>query len=277
MNTNTSDISVKVDTKGLEAVIPALVEYGRRTMDEQCVTSMGMILQDAQNWTPFVKISRMDADLEVEAFGVTNMKVRPDGTIKNRLSKAKNPRYKNYRVQGQAGLMIVVARMHPGSDYNKLTGSRWALMKPATKGETAFWEWVANALQRMTAARHSSGHFLQAGYKAARDFCVTSPLFKNRYRARSGGNTDNPLNTLDNGKLGKIEMSGVDTSLFLIRAENNVGESGNDVLDRKHRQALIDYSLPALEQAVAKETSACQTELMKRIEEGMPKYNVMLA
>src|ERR1019366_9862840 len=105
-----SDVSVKVDTSGLAAVIPALVEYGRRTTAEQCVTSMGMILQDAQNWTPFVATTRMDADLEVEAFGVTKT---------GRLSKAKKPRRKDYRVQGSEGLMIVVARMHPDSKYNQ--------------------------------------------------------------------------------------------------------------------------------------------------------------
>ena len=266
-----SNVSVTVDTTGLQSVIPALVEYGRRTVDEQCVTSMGMILQDAQKWTPFVATTRMDADLNVEAFGVTKG---------GKLSKAKNPRRKDYRVQGQAGLMIVVARMHPGSKYNELTGNRWALQKPPTKGEAEFWEWVADALNRMTRARHSSGHFLQAGYAAARDYCVSSPLFKNRYRSRSGGDTNNVLNGLDKSTLGSLQMSGIDTNLFLIRAENNVGDrsgAGNAVLDAKHRQALIDYSLPALEDAVTKETTACETELNRRLLEGWPKFNKLLA
>ena len=262
-------MAVNVDTKGLEAVIPALVEYGRRTTAEQCVTSMGMILQDAQNWTPFVAITRMDADLQVEAYGVTKT---------GRLSKAKNPRRKDYRVQGSAGLMIVVARMNPNSRYNELTGGRWALMKPPTKGETQFWEWVADALNRMTRARHSSGHFLQRGFKEARDACVTSPLYKNRFRAKSVADTENSLNTLDSGELGTISMSGLETDEFMIRAENNVGENGsNAVLDAKHRQALINYSLPALESAVEKETIACERELNRRLIEGWPKFNQMLA
>jgi hypothetical protein len=266
-----SKVSATVDTRGLQAAIPALVEFGRRSTEEQCVTSMGMILQDAQNWTPFVPVTRMDADLNVEAFGVTKT---------GRLSKAKNPRRKDYRVQGQAGLMIVIARMHPNSKYNQMTGGRWALQKPPTKGEQQFWEWVADALNRMTRARHSSGHFLQAGYAAARDYCVTSPLFKNKYRARSGGNTVNVLNTLDRKQLGDLQMSGLQTNMFLIRAENNVGDrsgAGNAVLDAKHRQALIDYSLPWLEEAVAKETNACQAELERRLLEGWPIMNKLLA
>jgi hypothetical protein len=264
-------ITVSVDTRGLQAAIPVLVEYGRRTTEEQCVTSMGMILQDAQNLTPFVATIRMDAELEVEAFGVTKT---------GRLSKAKKPRRKDYRVQGQEGLMIVIARMHPNSNYNRITGGRWALQKPPTKGEQEFWEWVADALSRMTRARHSSGHFLQAGYIAARDACVSSPLFKNRYRARSSGDAVNKLNTLDRKRLGSIEMSGLASDTFLIRAENNVGDregAGNDVLDAKHRQALIDYSLPALEDAVKKETEACEAELERRLLEGWPKLNRLLA
>ena len=264
-------VSATVDVSGLAAVIPALVEFGRRTTAEQCVTSMGMILQEAQDLTPYSTIGQIDSDLQVEGYGVTKG---------GKLSKAKKPRRKEYRVVGMKGVRIVLSRMYQDSEFNLETGQRWFLPKPQTHGAAAFWDWVWQALQRMTKSRHSSAHFMQAGYAAARNACVQSPLFKNKYRAAAGAVNANPMDIRDKERLGGTEISGVASAAFLIRSENNVGTlsgQGTMELSAKHRQALLDYSLPAVEAAVAHEMATCQAELQRRLLEGWPIFNARLA
>ena len=262
-----------MDTSGLRAVIPDLVAYGRRTVAEQCVTSMGMILQDTQNFgdnpIPFVDVGRMDQELD---------------------APAKNP---GLAAMGfTEGDEIVMARSSPGSHYNQITGSRWAFAFSPTANlrsfaraygrENAarmFLEAVVNPImERMRAARHSSGHFLQSGFKEPIALCVTSPLFKNKYRKRDVMAPANPLNTLDPSELGRLDMTTPDAANFQVTAENNIGENGGNAdLDAKHAEARDVYASGPLQGAIDKETAACEVELERRIAEKWPVFNKMLS
>lgn len=255
-----------MDTRGLERAISEVVPLTRRTVAEQCVTSMGMILQDAQNWTPAVSIGRMDAELDAPA---ENARLAALGFT--------------------VGDEVVMARASPGSKYNQITGSRWAITLPpggmrafgrAYGHENAaqmFLQSVINPIkERMRLARHSSGHFIQAGLKAAIKFCVTSPLFKNRYRAQGLYANPNPLNTLDAGRLGDARMTPPDGPTFSITAENNVGQDGNPVLDVKHREALLAYASGPLQDAIEKERGVQVDELNRRLDLEYVKVNKML-
>ena len=115
-------VTASMDTSRLESVIPDLVSFGRRTVKEQCVTSMGMILQDGQNWTPFVGIGRMDAELDV----TTREHEARTGII----STGRIDKTLTY------GELIVLERTNPNSKFNKATGGRWALQKPDFSGPT---------------------------------------------------------------------------------------------------------------------------------------------
>jgi len=254
-----------MDTSGLRAVIPDLVAYGRRTVAEQCVTSMGMILQDTQNFgsnpIPFVDVGRMDQELDAI----------------DHVSKSK--------VDGLSGLpwteamMIAVQRTNPNSKFSVMTGNRWPLMKPGfPRGSIQNWRYFANAADRMTAARHSSGHFIQSGFKGPIEQCITSALFKNRYRARTALAPANPLNTLDPSELGRLDMASPESANFQVTAENNIGENGgNAVLDAKHAEARDAYASGPLQGAIDKETAACDVELERRIAEKWPVFNKMLS
>ena len=266
-----SAVSAKMDTSGLRAVIPDLVAYGRRTVAEQCVTSMGMILQDTQtfggNPIPFVDVGRMDQELDAPA------------------SSAKLA-----RIGFTEGDAIVLARAAPGSNFNRITGSRWALTLPSTMRDFGrayghenaarmFLESVVNPImERMRSARHSSGHFLQSGFKEPFALCVTNPLFKNKYRKRDVMAPANPLNTLDPSELGRLDMTTPDAANFQVTAENNIGENGGNAdLDAKHAEARDAYASGPLQGAIDKETAACETELQRRIAEKWPVFNKMLA
>lgn len=256
-----------MDTSKLQAVIPDLLAYGRRTMREQCVTSMGMILQDAQSWTPFVDVGRMDAELDAPA---TSKRLAALGFS-----------------EGDA---IVMARGNPNSNFNRLTGGKWALELPSggiqgfgraygdENAVSMYLELVIKPImERMRAARHSSGHYLQSGYKSARDICVRSEFFKNRYRKQSGAANDNRLNKLDVSELGGtvIELKG---DQCRVVSTNNIGESGSTPeLNEEHRRALIEHSAGPLQDAVDKEAGACLTELERRIAEKWPVFNRLLS
>lgn len=264
-------VSITMDTRGLERAIVEVVPLTRRTVAEQCVTSMGMILQDTQtygdNTIPFVGIGRMDAELD---------------------APAKNERLA--RLGFTEGDEIVMARASPDSNYNKITGSRWALTLPSG-GVRGFGKAYGhqNAMQmflqsvirpiteRMRATRHSSGHFLQSGFKWAIQQCVSSPLFKNRYRSRLADSPANRLNKLDSNELGRLDMTPVDSPNFTITAENNVGQDGNAVLDAKHREALIAYASGPVQAAIEKEAGVQEAELARRLALQFEKTNRMLA
>ena len=259
-----------MDTRGLEAAIHFVVPETHRTVAEQCVTSMGMILQNAQNWTPAVDIGRMDAELDDPA----DIAFEHTDALGNKTTGTHQPGITE-------GEMIVLARMHPNSKFSMLTGNRWPVAMPDFSGRrdkgAAFWGFVKQVKERMRMARHSSGHFLQAGFKAAIEFCVTSPLYKNKYRARSRYANPNPLNVLDAGQLGNAMMTAPDAPSFTIIAQNNVGQDGNAVLDAKHRDALIAYASGPLQDAIDAEKDVQTAELQRRLKLKFDKANAMMA
>ena len=261
-----------MDTSGLRAVIPDLVAYGRRTVAEQCVTSMGMILLDTQNFgsntIPFVEVERMDQELD-EVVQTTNKFPKFNDAGHMRVGE----------LEWTVGMMIAVQRTKPGSSYSRLTGNRWPLAVPAfRRGDFRNWEYFREAAERMRSARHSSGHFLQSGFKEPIALCVTSPLFKNKYRKRDVMAPANPLNTLDPSELGRLDMTTPDAANFQVTAENNIGENGGNAdLDAKHAEARDAYASGPLQGAIDKETAACEVELERRIAEKWPVFNKMLS
>lgn len=246
-----------------------------------------MILQDAQSHTPAVSPARIDAELNVSLspgllkngkLSTAKKRQRDIVNFSNRNPSSSDPDQSRLNTAER----IVLARMHPSSEYNQRTGGKWAIAKPVfgsgrrDKG-ALFWAWVRQVAARMVKARHSSTHFLQAGFIFARDMAVSSPLFKNRFRAKSPADVRNPLNKLDPRALGDFRMTNPDSAVFSVTAENNVGENGsNAVLDRKHRTALIKETMPHVNAAIARETVACQAELDRRITEGLEKFNQQL-
>jgi len=261
--------TIAVDTRELEfEVIPALLAYGRRTMQEQCVTSATFIACRWSDAMPFVEIATIDSDLEEV--------VSP--------AKGRKPAI-------TMGQMVVMERANPNSKYSKLTGNRWPVVfgyKPSDFSipadyrhggfrENAFALWleavVDPIVERMKSSRHSSTHFLQSGIKPIIRQGLESPYYK--YNPQFGTRRelraqDNPLNTLDSNQLGgmTIDLMGDDC---LVTSSNDAGEpegGSNDVLAAKHRRALIEYGTPPLEAAIAQEVSDGRAELDRRMELG---------
>lgn len=237
-------------------------------MQEQCVTSAGWIAYNAQQLTKSADIGRIDASLDVS--------VSP-GLLKNgKLSKNKKRQREVVSVPEQGlAAMIVVARMHPNSDYSKSTGNRWPVAIPNTHGVAAFWSAVQMIAARMIKARHSSANFIKHGWvKSIRDaFGHIDFQHSAKYRNadRAMGDQVNRLNTTNLDDLGKFFVAGVGDSVS-VTAENNVGDAtgkSNDKLARKHHMAVLEYGLPALNESIAFEERTGQAELERRLLAGV--------
>lgn len=252
-----------MDTSGLSRAIPLAVANGKRTVDEQAVTSLGWIFYNAQKATEKVEIATIDSELEATSTPVLSTRGKRKGLpLKSgRLNVTTTPR--------TGAEMIVVARMHnPGisqktgnANYNLLTGNRWALpMLPKGIGTAGFWAQVALMAQRMVKGRHSSTAFLKSGFTFAIRACFSNPLFQHsrKYRSASSAISEtraiNRLNTRDPAKLGGFDVSGAGSGNIVVTGENNVGESsGNSIMDEKRRQALIIKAGPHVQQAIDNE------------------------
>jgi hypothetical protein len=263
------EFTSSVDVSVLQRAIPQVVAFGRRTLHEQCVTSAAFICIRAQENTIAVTVGRIDADLEVQVRGFT---------AKGRASRAKRPDHKiSFPVAGvrvPMAVLIIMARMNPGSNYNKLTGGRWALpanMLPTGPGTALERQAMIQALiTQMASARHSSTHFIQHGWGPAIRTLLSDPAY---YAGRSKMKINaqakiNPTNLLDNSALGNavIELTG---DQCVVSAENAIGGEGNEVLAEKHRNALIRVGLPPLEQAIAKEADTIYAKVQDYLDKGM--------
>jgi hypothetical protein len=252
--------SVTIDTSKLRACIPGLVATGRRTMAQQCVTSLGWIFVNTQKATPAVSLGRIDAELDA-----------PGKTIAGKTSRL------------TAGQMIVLARTSPTSAYSVATGNRWPLKRPTLRGadferaygdagmaKQVFTEWLESAAERQKRGRHSSTHFLRHGFAAGIQKAFANENFRHskKYRTAASAMSDsiNHLNRLDHVGLGEFFVSEHGDSVF-ARAENNVGERGPaEKLNEKHRRALISIAAPLAQAEVDKEAAVCEGELAKRMD-----------
>lgn len=251
----------KLDTSDLLRAIPEIVAFGRRTLQEQCVTSAAYIIRDAQNNTAYVEVATIDSELDVQVIPRTKG---------GRVSRAKRPHHKEVTTLPGArvplGVLIVMSRLDPNSEYSKRTGNRWPLSgMPTGKGSAgARREWVRARLERMTLARHSSTHYIRHGWTPGLMRLIESPLF----RGRSGGVVRMRQNSISAEKLGDsvIDLAPDQVTVTVL---NQVDEGSNAVLNASRHRALLEHALPQLQPSIDKETANTRALIVERLESGM--------
>ena len=250
-----------VDSSELQHAIPRLMAFGRRTLRQQCVTSMAFICLDAQELTPAVSVARIDSELDEEI------------TLQRGKTGAQTLTH---------GQWTVLARMNPDSAYNKSTGGRWAIKRPemsADKFQRAygdggmarrvFWEVVNGIEERQKKARHSSTHFLQHGWSPAIKKLLTDPDYfpKGGGKAARAQSAVNSMNSMDIGLLGGVAIISVGDTVRVV-AQNDVGDvagKSNSVLAAKHRAALIEYGAQPLQAAVEREAVVMNEQIERNL------------
>jgi hypothetical protein len=175
-------------------------------------------------------------------------------------------------LQWTEGMMIALARTNPNSPYSRETGNRWPLAYAGGLRGFDRWWFFKQAAERMQSSRHSSTHFLQHGWAPALKRLWSDPAY---YAGRSRVNIRgqaliNEGNSLSPDHLGQavIELTG---DSCVVMAENAVGQDGNEVLDAKHRAALIREGTPPLQQAVYKEEAAIAGKMQEYFDRDMPQ------
>lgn len=215
--------------------------------------------------TPFVALETIDTELGVISTPVLSTRGARKGL------PLKSGR-KNIDVPDQSlAMRIVLARLHPGSRYNQLTRGRWALDKATFSpgaGVAGFWAQVALVAKRMVSARHSSTHFLQAGWQAA---------YRKLTQLRYGGTPlvqDEVIDveaSVSNGvfdDLGATTLIGGGSNVSLV-IENMVGMKG--VNAESYNEALHKHGTEALQAGIAGQAAEMQARYLPRWNERLAK------
>ena len=264
-------MTATVDVAVLAKATPRIVAFGRRTMEEQCVTSITFIALRTQKLTPVADIGRIDAELEVEVSPVLSTRGKRKGLPLKSGRKTVQPKP---GVRVPLITLITMARMNPASDFNRRTGGKWAIpsaILPTGPGSARDRQMIiADINRRSVMARHSSTHYLQTGWTPSIRKGLASPLFRynpafgSRREARAIPNQSNQLSVDDFGDL-IIDLRGDNC---VVTATNDVGDKSNAVLGAKHRTALLAYGLEPLNQSVAEEAAGINAEVDRRLELG---------
>ena len=252
------------------------VKWADRTMRESVVTAAGCIAAATKQNIPFVAIGRIDSDLNVDVVPIMSTRGKRIGKpLKSGRGTV------TAKTEGvPLGVLIVMARGNPGSKYSKLTGNRWPLQLPG--GGPGYvkrlGKFVKNALQRMTMSRHSSPHFLQIGWNPAIRQARAHPDFKLKYRTGGTPPFDKGVkwNSANDKALGGIIFDlGKDDCVVTI--ENNIGDQSNEVLGKKHNDALWEHSVGPLQAAFDSEAMGMQRYMESHDQEGNRLFNAACA
>lgn len=234
-------------------------------MQEQAVTSMAYIVKRAMDNTIKMEPDFIDARLETKVVSYTNAK-------KTRVSKAKRrTRFKSSFPVGKSvplGVLVVMARMRPGSNYNQLTGSKWALpssILPTGPGTARNRQQiVSDLLTRMISSRRSSVALLKSGWVQPLRVLNASP-FMIRRGAKLGsaisaaGRENRDLRT---ERLGEATIA-ANGDTITVTCINLAPTGTNQALAARHEFYALQQALPPLQEAVAWE----EANITRRIEE----------
>lgn len=250
------NVHVTIDTSRLSDGLAAAAKYTKRTLPQVVNTAAYWIAVNAKNSMPYVEVKKIDIELGTIVTAVIGKRGQP-------LSKkyAKNRRLSGGKMGDivkdvPLAALIIAASAKPGSRYNSLTNSRWAIGKNPFKGvsRAAGAATMRSLIHRMINRRHSSSKFLLSGWIPAIQKLL--PYSMQKFMRGSG----NPLTGVKEflggaGVNGHSEFGSatpaVDGFTVMAVIENNIGAMGKNA--ENYNQALIRYGAPVLQSAVDRE------------------------
>jgi len=251
-----------VDSSSLIRACNLAKKSSSRSVELIVKSSAFQVAIKAQRYTPFVTQEKIDADLDKIATPAQGNKRRKSwGSV----------------TVAQA---VVLARMHPGSRYSIMTDNRWPIVPPEFHGRRdagpAFWGFVVAAAERMRSARHSSTHFLIAGWVA-----VARKIKASGFGGRSLGGSaiiDVEAEVInDAGEVLNTETFGTFTqggspNLYWMKIENLIGmDKSYPNLSRTRNEALLEKGGPALQRALNEQTSDMQRHYLPKVGEDLAR------
>lgn len=249
------EIKVTIDASGLNRGLALANQWTKRTPAQSCNQAALEVSLAAQKATPFVTPEVVDRELAIIATPIIGKRGKP--TKKKYLKAFKtvdNP-------EVPLAALIVAARANPNSHYNELTASRYKLPSNPFKGvPRAVGRWLMKSLiDRMGKARHSSGHYLQAGWVKA----IRGLLRSDRGRKYGGSGNAGVKPTGGNWEnLGDVKPAQAGQPVAYAMIENSVGGEGANF--ESHNRALNQYGGPALQHALDNEGAKQMEYFLKK-------------
>lgn len=253
----------RIETGHLLAAQKIFDRFSKTAPAESLNRTVLFVVRDAQNRTPFVPPSRIDAELSVD---VTPRISQRTGRPVSR--RTRNASLISARAGGRSFVhgvpftwLIIGARAKPGSRYNRLTGGRYALAQHPLKGvpRSGFAAAMAAAVSRMVNPRHSSSHFFQHTWSAIIEKLL--PFVPSKYRRGLGtfkrGAIDPDLGAVNPAEPGLVKATcAIDLRLGMS------GEWGN--LDAQRNAAMHRILGPILQDAITREFHSKMAEAARR-------------
>ena len=254
-------ITCQLDTRNLNRAQQIFFQHTSVKPAQAVNRTALFIVRDAQKRTPFVTSGEIDTDM--------NVTTSPEITATGRISKDKTKQHGTIIFQNRrptkedvsainTAQRIVLARMHPTSKFNVLTGGRWAITPPdfgrgrqkSTDSGTLFWKWVRDVAERMVKARHSSTHFLQASWSVI--IFKLLPHVPPSYRSGMDAPMINPLKK--ELLSGEVDPAKPGSSFAVCKITNTLGLIGpNKTLNEVHNDAAVSILVPILQSSIDRE------------------------
>ena len=262
------NVTTKIDTSGLNTALALAQDYTRRTPALACNTAMFFVARYVAKNTPKVSPSTINTELNVTVIpGITMTKG-------GKLSKAKKNMLASSQVGGASrttgvplGVLIMMARMKPGSNYNVTTGGRYAINARPAKG--TFRTWMKTSINRMIKARRSSTAFIASS--AVSIIKALEPFVAMQYR-RGAAPMDSQAygaykkhRNVDKGEA-TVAVDGVTTYAEMLL---NIGASGAN--SESHNAAMHRMMGPVVQAGVSAETQNTINFIKKRADEMIAK------
>jgi hypothetical protein len=239
-------VTCKIDAQKWIQAQSVLMSHTKTKTSQGLARAVAFVVKDAkmESIKRNVPISRIDADLD-----------RPVTTSRGKaLKRTATITY---------GEAIVMARMNPASNYNKMTDSRWAIRSMASIKGFAKAYGAENALRmfldvivapfaaRQRAARHSSSGFLAVSWNPVLD--AISTYVDDKYKAAVGAWSGYSAKKKLIFGAGDARMVGEGTQKCTLTVFNQLGMSSvYPKLDEKRNAAVHRILGPILQASIDK-------------------------
>lgn len=261
----------KIDASSLNKAVAMGLQVTRQEPRALVLNSAKAIVYRALELTPYVEISTIDSEMGIISEPVLSTRGNRKGL------PLKSGRKKITVPADSMAVSIVLARLNPTSKYNLRTRQRWALDKASFSpggGESGFWSAVKATAQRMVLAKHSSTHFLQAGWATAyRRLKMMgngpAPLTASIEDVESGViDVEAIVERGESQDFGDAKIKGTGTGVSLD-AENLVGLRGVNAED--YNKALLEHGTGPLQQAVNERAAELEARYLPRWEAALAR------
>lgn len=262
-------LEIKVDASRVLRAIELARSVSSRSLPKLLASTAFHVAKHAYRLTDPFPQSRIDAAMEVKVTSYTNEKRIKVSRNKKGTKFTKVIARENFKPSAHQsaplGVLIIMARHRPGSDYNVLTDHRWQLAAnplPRGKGsKLARQAQIAAELTRMIRMRHSSTGFLKFGWS-----CVMRLIKQRGFGSPDvidvsadivrGERTQDNAGRVSNGSSGNNHW---------LQIENTVGTVGTPNLSARRNRWLIERGSGPLNAALTIQAQEMEARYLPRL------------